>query len=55
MADADVDIAADAEATLPLLIEEVKRQLTRRSQARASRSAGKKIAEAHREARVTRR
>ena len=39
MADADIVMAADAEATLPLLIDEVKRQLTRGSPARARRSA----------------
>jgi len=51
MADADVDIAADAEATLPMLIEEVKRQLTA-DRRRALQDRGAKLAGAHREARV---
>jgi thiamine pyrophosphate-dependent acetolactate synthase large subunit-like protein len=50
MAEADVDIAADAEATLPLLIEEVKRQLTA-DRTRALQERGAKLAGAHREAR----
>jgi acetolactate synthase-1/2/3 large subunit len=50
MAEADVDIAADAEATLPLLIEEVKRQLTP-DRTRALRERGAKLAATHREAR----
>src|SRR5262252_3566742 len=50
MADADVDIAADSEATLPLLIEEVKRQLTP-DRKRVLHERGAKYAEAHREAR----
>jgi thiamine pyrophosphate-dependent acetolactate synthase large subunit-like protein len=50
MAEADVDIAADSEATLPPLIEEVKRQLTP-DRARAIRERGAKYAEAHHEAR----
>jgi acetolactate synthase I/II/III large subunit len=51
MADADVDIAADSEATLPLLIEEVKRQLTA-DRKRLIQERGVKFAEAHREARM---
>jgi acetolactate synthase-1/2/3 large subunit len=51
MVDADVDIAADSEATLPLLIEEVKRQLGA-DRKRALTDRGKKIGEVHREARV---
>jgi acetolactate synthase I/II/III large subunit len=51
MVDADVDIAADSEATLPLLIEEVKRQLGA-DRKRALQDRGKKIGEVHREARV---
>jgi acetolactate synthase I/II/III large subunit len=51
MVDADVDIAADSEATLPLLIEEVKRQLTP-DRKRAIADRGAKIAAAHREARL---
>ena len=50
MADADVDIAADSEATLPLLIEEVKRQLTA-DRARLIQARGAALAETHREAR----
>ena len=37
-ADIDLDIGADAQATLPALIEEIKKELTRRSQARAARA-----------------
>jgi len=51
MADADVDIAADSEATLPLLIEEIKRQLTA-DRKRALHERGAKFAEAHRQARM---
>jgi acetolactate synthase I/II/III large subunit len=51
MADADVDIAADSEATLPLLIEEVKRQLTP-DRTRVLRERGAKLADAHRAARM---
>ena len=51
MAEADVDIAADSEATLPLLIDEVKRQLTA-DRARALQDRGRKIADVHRQARV---
>src|SRR5262245_32050329 len=51
MPDADVDMAADAEATLPLLIEEVKRQLTA-DRKRALQDRGAKLAETHRRARL---
>ncbi len=51
MVDADVDIAADAEATLPMLIEEVKRQLTA-DRKRAFQDRGGKIAAVHRETRA---
>jgi thiamine pyrophosphate-dependent acetolactate synthase large subunit-like protein len=51
MADVDLAIAADAEATLPSLIEEVKRQLTAERR-RAQQERGAKIAEAHRRARA---
>src|SRR5439155_4068914 len=51
MVDADVDIAADSEATLPMLIEEVKRQLTA-DRRRALQDRGGTIAAAHREARA---
>jgi acetolactate synthase I/II/III large subunit len=51
MVDADIDMAADSEATLPLLIEEVKRQLTA-DRKRALLERGKKTAETHREARL---
>ena len=51
MADADVVIAADAEATLPMLIEEVKRQLTA-DRKRALEDRGTKLAEVHQQARV---
>ncbi len=51
LADADVDIAADAEATLPMLIEEVKRQLTA-DRRRALQDRGAKLAAAHHEART---
>ena len=50
MADADVDIAADSEATLPLLIEEVKRQLSA-DRTRVIQARGAKLADVHREAR----
>ena len=50
MVDADVDIAADSEATLPLLIEEVKRQLTA-DRKRVLHERGAKFADAHHEAR----
>jgi acetolactate synthase I/II/III large subunit len=48
--DADIAMAADAEATLPLLIEEVKRQLTP-DRKRALQERGTKIAETHQQAR----
>jgi acetolactate synthase I/II/III large subunit len=51
MADADIDIAADSEATLPLLIDEVKRQLGA-DRKRANQERGKKVAETHHNARV---
>src|SRR5439155_12734300 len=51
MVDADVDIAADSEATLPMLIEEVKRQLTA-DRKRVLQQRGAKLADAHREARM---
>jgi thiamine pyrophosphate-dependent acetolactate synthase large subunit-like protein len=51
MAEADIVIAADAEATLPMLIEEVKRQLTS-DRKRALQERGTKLAEVHRQARV---
>jgi acetolactate synthase I/II/III large subunit len=51
MVDADVDIAADAEATLPVLIEEVKRQLTD-DRRRLLHDRGVKLAAVHREART---
>jgi len=50
MPDADIAMAADAEATLPLLIEEVKRQLTP-DRKRALQARGTKIAETHQQAR----
>src|SRR5438093_10033893 len=51
MVDADVDIAADAEATLPILIEEVKRQLTA-DRKHVLQARGTKLADAHRAARL---
>ncbi len=51
MAEVDMAIAADAEATLPALIEEVKRLLTA-DRRRALLARGAKLAEAHRQARV---
>jgi acetolactate synthase-1/2/3 large subunit len=45
----DIDIAADAEATLPSLIEEVKRLLTD-DRKRAMQDRGKKLAAAHQHA-----
>jgi len=50
LADADIDMAADSEATLPLLVEEVRRQLTS-DRKRAIDARGITIAEAHRQAR----
>ena len=46
MADVDLAIAADSEATLPALIEEVKRQLTA-DRKRALADRGAKLAEVH--------
>jgi acetolactate synthase I/II/III large subunit len=51
MADADIDIAADAEATLPPLIEEVRRQLGA-DRKRALEDRGARLADANRQARV---
>ena len=51
MADADIDMAADSEATLPSLIDEVKRQLTGDRMA-VMRDRGAKLAAIHRDARV---
>ncbi len=51
MVDADVDIAADSEATLPMLIEEVKRQLSA-DRKRVLQQRGAKLADAHRDARM---
>jgi len=50
MADADIAMAADSEATLPLLIEEVRRQLTP-DRKRALQERGAKIADIHQQAR----
>jgi acetolactate synthase I/II/III large subunit len=52
MPDVDLAIAADAEATLPLLIDEVKRQLTA-DRKRALQDRGTKLAEVHHQARTT--
>jgi acetolactate synthase-1/2/3 large subunit len=52
MADADIAIAADAEATLPILIEEVKRQLTA-DRRRTLQDRGARLAGVHRQARVS--
>jgi thiamine pyrophosphate-dependent acetolactate synthase large subunit-like protein len=49
--DADVVIAADSEATLPLLIEEVKRQLTA-DRKRTLQDRRTKLADVHHQARV---
>ena len=51
MPDADIAIAADAEATLPILIEEVKRQLTA-DRKRTLAARGASLADVHRQARV---
>jgi acetolactate synthase-1/2/3 large subunit len=51
MPDMDLSIAADAEATLPLLIDEVKRQLTA-DRRRALQDRGVKLADAHQQARM---
>jgi acetolactate synthase I/II/III large subunit len=48
-ADIDLDIGADAQATLPALIEEIKKQLTS-DRKRALQERGAKLAEAHRKA-----
>jgi thiamine pyrophosphate-dependent acetolactate synthase large subunit-like protein len=50
MAEADLAMAADAEATLPMLIEEVKRQLTP-DHKRRLQERGARIAEIHQQAR----
>ena len=50
LAEADIAMAADAEATLPLLIDEVKRQLTP-DRKHALQERGTKIAEVHQQAR----
>jgi acetolactate synthase-1/2/3 large subunit len=49
--DVDIDIAADSEATLPVLIEEVKRQLGA-DRKRALEERGVRLAEVHRQARA---
>jgi acetolactate synthase I/II/III large subunit len=51
MAEVDLAIGADAEATLPALIEEVRRQLTT-DRKRVLQERGAKLAEAHRQARA---
>ncbi len=51
MPEVDLAVAADAEATLPALIEEVKRQLTA-DRRRALQERGAKLAEAHSKARA---
>ncbi len=48
-ADIDLDIGADAQATLPALIEEVKKELTP-DRKRALQERGTKLAEAHKKA-----
>src|SRR3984885_3319313 len=48
-ADIDLDIGADAQATLPALIEEVKKQITA-DRKRALQERGAKLAEAHKKA-----
>jgi len=50
MAEADIVMAADAESTLPLLVEEVKRQMTP-DRKRVLQERGAKIAEIHQQAR----
>src|SRR5262249_25726108 len=50
MPDADVAMGADSEATLPMLVEEVKRKLTA-DRARVLKDRGAKLAAAHHEAR----
>ncbi len=49
--DADIDIAADSEATLPPLVEEVRRQLGA-DRKRALEERGARLADAHRQARA---
>src|SRR5262249_43348499 len=49
--DADIAIAADAEATLPVLIEEIKRQLTP-DRRRLLAERGKALADAHQQSRI---
>jgi acetolactate synthase I/II/III large subunit len=51
MAEVDIAIAADAESTLPALIEEINRQLTP-DRKRALQARGAKLAAAHRQAQV---
>jgi thiamine pyrophosphate-dependent acetolactate synthase large subunit-like protein len=51
LADVDIAIAADAEATLPALIEEVRRHTTS-DRRRALQERGAKLAEAHHKARL---
>jgi thiamine pyrophosphate-dependent acetolactate synthase large subunit-like protein len=51
MAEVDLAIAADAEATLPMLVEEVRRQLTA-DRKRVLQERGAKLTEAHRRARA---
>jgi acetolactate synthase-1/2/3 large subunit len=51
MAEVDLAIGADAEATLPALIEEVRRQLTA-DRIRVLQERGARLAEAHRQARA---
>jgi thiamine pyrophosphate-dependent acetolactate synthase large subunit-like protein len=51
MAEVDLAMAADAEATLPALIEEVNRQLTA-DRKRVLQERGAKLADAHRQARA---
>jgi thiamine pyrophosphate-dependent acetolactate synthase large subunit-like protein len=51
MAEVDLAIGADAEATLPALIDEVRRQLTP-DRKRVLQERGAKLAEAHRQARA---
>ena len=51
LVDADIDIAADVEATLPLLVEEIKRELTA-DRKRVIKDRGAKLADSHHRARV---
>ena len=50
-ADIDLDIGGDAEATLPSLIEEIKRQMSANQRA-AIAARGQRLAEAHHDARM---